>query len=464
MKTNTATTVPLVELIQTQSDALDAVLALANKPTPVQDDDLRRSLEDYGQLSPCLRQRGVIVDGRRRMAMMQALGKVPWVIDIDAVHGAQSFPDDASAFGRSFLEANGVRREMPLIVRAAIGDALATLPKGANQHTAATGMSREQAARAAGVSSDTLDRYNAVKVDPEVLARAMTGEVSLAQAARLVRSKAQAAHAKTLTSSDNDIVAGLDRLILAGAQMGLIYVDVPADYGELHSTARAAPQTKYPTMNVDALKALRVEKIAASDSMLWYWTPNSLLTEALEVIACWGFRYVTSVVWCKPTGVVSPCAVRPHHETLIVAKRGQGLVHIGEQIPSWYQSPAMARTHSSKPTWFADQLDRMFPEVAKVELFARNTRTGWTTLGNQVALVGQVAAPGTTAANDDPGASADASTGEASTRDVDAPQTGAPVVAGDEPVSTAAANAPRKANARKPRSTAKSNKKAVANG
>ncbi len=409
MKTKTTTTAPVGQHTEEQARVLDSVFELARQgsATTEEDEALRLSLERHGQLVPCLRQGGAIVDGRRRMAALKELEKEPWVVDIDAVSGAASSPSSASALGQSFFIANAVRHEMPLLVRAAIADSLATLRKGDNQHAREGGLSREEAARSVGVSSDTLDRYRSLKQHPAVLERAMKGEVTLSQAGRLIRAKEDADHAKSLTSSDGDIVTSLERLILAGAKMGVLYVDVPTNYGQAFSTASAAPHVKYPVMSVDALKALRVEQIAAKDSLLWYWTPNSLIPEALEVVAAWGFTYVTSAVWIKPTGVVSRCAVRPHHETLLLAKRGQGLVHSGEQIPSFYQSPALSREHSEKPEWYAEQLDRLFPDVAKADLFARANRPGWLTLGNQVPKIEQVAEAGATQASNDDEPTAD---------------------------------------------------------
>lgn len=407
---NSKTSAPIAHAQHTEEQirVLDAVAALANSPTSEEDDALRASLERQGQLVPCLRHNGLIVDGRRRLKALQDLGREPWVVDIDAFSGAKGKADSATALGHAYFAANVLRRQTPLIVRAAMADALASLRKGANQHTSMGAMSREEAARLVGVSADTVDRYRAVKADPDVHAKALEGQCSLQQAARLVRSKAQAAHAATLTSSDGDLVANLDRLILAGAQMGVVYADVPTDYGHSSSTALAAPHAKYPTMSTQALKDLPVDRIAATDSVLWYWTPNCMIPEALEVVRAWGFTYVTSAVWAKPTGVVSPGAIRPYHETLLVAKRGQGLIHSGERMPSVYQSPALARRHSAKPIWFADQIDRLYPDAAKIELFARSTRHGWTTLGNQVK-VGKVAEAGTTQAANDPECVSDAS-------------------------------------------------------
>lgn len=394
-------TEPLVpatgEHTEAQRRALDAVVALVNQPTPEEDADLRSSLERCGQLVPILRQGGTVVDGRRRLAALESLGKEPWFVDIDHVDGLEPANDPSFSQGRSFIETNTVRRHTPVVVRAAMADALATFKKGDNQH-AGSGTSREDAARRMGLSADTVDRFRYIKNDNAVLTRALSGAITLAQAARIVRAKSLAANAKVCTSPDDDIAVSIDRLIQHGAKLGVILADTPVDYGSPKSTSCIAPQNYYPTMGHDALKALRVSEIAASDAVLWYWTPNSLIPQALEVISAWGFRFVTSMVWVKTKGVCTPGAIRPFHETLLVAKRGQGLVPSDKTTPSVYHTPPRPRRHSSKPTWFADELDRLYPDVPKAELFSRSSRPGWMCLGNQV---GKVAEPGAThAAND----------------------------------------------------------------
>jgi N6-adenosine-specific RNA methylase IME4 len=40
--------------------------------------------------------------------------------------------------------------------------------------------------------------------------------------------------------------------------------------------------------------------------------------------------------------------------------------------------------HSRKPAVFAEMIERLFPDVPKLELFARTRRTGWDAHGNEV--------------------------------------------------------------------------------
>ena len=68
-------------------------------------------------------------------------------------------------------------------------------------------------------------------------------------------------------------------------------------------TGKVAPEhrrlDRYSTMTVKEVSALPVADVAAENAHLYLWVPNALLPEGLQVMAAWGFRYVSNVVWAK---------------------------------------------------------------------------------------------------------------------------------------------------------------------
>jgi N6-adenosine-specific RNA methylase IME4 len=48
---------------------------------------------------------------------------------------------------------------------------------------------------------------------------------------------------------------------------------------------------------------------------------------------------------------------------------------------------AARREHSRKPDQAYEMIERMYPELPKIELFARQERPGWRQWGNEVAAV-----------------------------------------------------------------------------
>lgn len=378
-----------------QVETLNTVLSYVQPTDREEDDRLAASLKAHGQLCPILRRGGQVVDGRRSMAALSNLSIEPWIVDLPDV---SSDPENTGLLGRSFFELNACRRELNLAVRAAIADTLAGLSKGANQHSG--GVSREAAARSLGVSADAVDRYRKLKSAPDVQARALRGEMSLSQAVRIAELRAVAAQSKTVVSPEGDVGSALEQLGICGTSFSAIYGDPPWDYGVSgrEASSRIYPAFHYPTMTLDAIKALPIGKVSAKDAVLWLWAPNSYIERAIEVLNAWGFDFVTTAVWVKRRSVVSPGSVRPGHETLIVGKRGAGLPFAGSAMPSVFIDDEAVTVHSKKPAHFVRELERLYPEAGKVELFGRSQRNGWLVLGNQV---GVVAPTGTKAANDD---------------------------------------------------------------
>lgn len=110
------------------------------------------------------------------------------------------------------------------------------------------------------------------------------------------------------------------------------------------------------------------------------YTPR--LPDALTVMASWGFTYKTSAWWDKEsfgTGYY----FRSGGELLFLSRRGKGLPRYDRAVRQIIREKK--REHSRKPDGMYTALERMFGDVSRIELFARNRRPGWTAWGNQVA-------------------------------------------------------------------------------
>jgi N6-adenosine-specific RNA methylase IME4 len=74
---------------------------------------------------------------------------------------------------------------------------------------------------------------------------------------------------------------------------------------------------------------------------------------------------------------------RSQHELLLIATRGSVPVPAAEFRPSSVIYSGRDQ-HSKKPDIIYGVIEKMYPEYAKVELFARNKRDGWQAWGNQL--------------------------------------------------------------------------------
>jgi N6-adenosine-specific RNA methylase IME4/ParB-like chromosome segregation protein Spo0J len=159
---------------------------------------------------------------------------------------------------------------------------------------------------------------------------------------------------------------------------GLILADLPWASGSPDS--QFAPEQHYPTMPLAELKAMTVP--AAEDCVLFLWAVNCLLLEAIELCAAWGFRYRNNLAWVKES--IGPGVwLRQRHELLLIATRGKlPPPEPEERCDSVIEAPR--GRHSEKPEEVYERIERMYPAMTKLELFARGIpRPGWTTWGNQ---------------------------------------------------------------------------------
>jgi len=137
----------------------------------------------------------------------------------------------------------------------------------------------------------------------------------------------------------------------------------------------------YPSMALDEICALPVGDLASPNAMLFLWVPAPILAQGFQVIRAWGFDYRTGIVWVKPYSIPG-CYIRSQHEHLLIARRGEFPTPNEKDRPSSVIS-APRRQHSRKPDEAYEIIERMYPTLPKIELFARNARDGWAAWGNQ---------------------------------------------------------------------------------
>jgi N6-adenosine-specific RNA methylase IME4 len=141
-------------------------------------------------------------------------------------------------------------------------------------------------------------------------------------------------------------------------------------------------------MTLEQIKSLPVLDIAAKQSHLYLWVPNALILEGLEVMKRWGFTYKTNIVWHKirkdggPDGRGVGFYFRNVTELVLFGTRGS----LRTAAPGRRQVNFLAtrkREHSRKP----DEIYSIIESCSYgpfIELFARHSRTGWESWGNEI--------------------------------------------------------------------------------
>lgn len=139
----------------------------------------------------------------------------------------------------------------------------------------------------------------------------------------------------------------------------------------------------YRTMGLDAVKALPVADSCAKDAFLLMWTTWPHLAQSLEVIKAWGFTYKTGGAWAKQTKTGNHWQFgtgyifRSASEPLLVASRGKPIWCSKSERNLWV---APIREHSRKPPLIHEMIERA-TTGARLEMFARESREGWTSWG-----------------------------------------------------------------------------------
>lgn len=157
-----------------------------------------------------------------------------------------------------------------------------------------------------------------------------------------------------------------------------IVADPPWDYPGMTAPWRSTSVQTYPLMALDDIKAIPVSEMAEADAHLYVWAVLPMMEAAFEVVRAWGFKPSTVLTWCKP-GPGLGAGFRGNTEHVIVARRGKA-PFTSTAKGTWYQAPR--REHSQKPELFADLVEQM-SLGPYLEMFARRTRLGWDTWGNE---------------------------------------------------------------------------------
>ena len=197
-----------------------------------------------------------------------------------------------------------------------------------------------------------------------------------------------------MSKTDKDVVlSAVNRELLETAVNGkfsTVLADPPWRFE--NRTGKMAPEhhrlSRYSTMDIDEICALPVGEVVADTAHLYLWVPNALLPEGLRVLSAWGFSYKTNIVWNKvrkdggPDGRGVGFYFRNTTELILFGVRGQNARTLAPGRSQVNVIRSMKREHSRKPDEAYDLIESCSPGPF-LEMFARGTRQGWSSWGNQ---------------------------------------------------------------------------------
>jgi N6-adenosine-specific RNA methylase IME4 len=232
---------------------------------------------------------------------------------------------------------------------------------------------KKEIAKAAQVSHDTVAKAKVIKEKaPEpVKAQLRNGETTINKVySEITKKETKQAVVEKINAEPPPVPEGPFRVIA---------IDPPWSYENRADDATHRAANPYPSMSLDAIKALPVSSIAHEDCILWLWTTNAHMRVAFEVLDAWGFTYKTILTWVKDRMGTGDW-LRGRTEHCLMAVRGKPTVTLGNQT-TVIEGPL--REHSRKPESFYLLVESLCPG-SKVELFARQPREGWAQHGGEI--------------------------------------------------------------------------------
>lgn len=145
-------------------------------------------------------------------------------------------------------------------------------------------------------------------------------------------------------------------------------------------------ELEYPTLTMGEIEAILRKVKTNSKHNFFVWTIEKYLLKTEEMMKSMGYKVHARIIWNKVTGMPTAFTVRYQHEYLLWCyQKGKILMPVKEEQGKWGDVfTEQVKRHSQKPEHAYEMIEAMFPNVEKIELFARNTRNGWDCWGNEV--------------------------------------------------------------------------------
>ncbi len=363
----------------------DELRALIPPLAETEREQLEDSIIAEGCRDPLVVWNGTLIDGHHRYDICERHG-----IDYRTVE--RNFADRDAA-KRWMIENQFGRRNLAPYQRAELAlqlEPLIAKQAKANQRAGGGAVrqnsdnpvdTKRELARVAGLSHDSIARAKRIdaEADDATKERLRAGDTTInREYQRIVGVERKA-----------EQVAAVESAELPAGQYHVIVADPPWRYGSRADDLTHRGRCPYPSMTVDEIKALDVADLAHTDSILWLWTTNAHMAEAYEVAAAWGFTQKTILTWAKNKMGLGDW-LRGQTEHCLLCVKGTPVVRLTNETTVLH---GKVREHSRKPDEFYEMVEKLCPGQ-KVELFARESRDGWTSHGSEKGKFTPTTCPG----------------------------------------------------------------------
>ena len=169
----------------------------------------------------------------------------------------------------------------------------------------------------------------------------------------------------------------------------IVYADPAWVYQDKANAGNRGAEHKYictPTEEMGKLlNNLKIDK----DAVCLMWVTYPQLEEGLKLMNLWDFKFKTvAFTWVKKNKKADSYFMgmgrytRGNPEICLLGTRGKGVKRVNAGIRN-LQVHKVAE-HSKKPNEIREEIVRLFGDVPRIEMFARNKSKGWEVWGNEV--------------------------------------------------------------------------------
>lgn len=375
--------------------------------------ELASDIKANGLHVPITMHKGVVLDGRNRLAACAIAGVKPrleewagdgdpekWVLSINFHRRHMSTSQRAMVMARcSGHHAAAAKARMSAGGKAA-GRGRPQQGKVDSPHPIRGPQARDAAGKEAHVSGKSVSSAAVVLRDgtEEVVRAVDSGRLAVSAAAGLVKlspEKQRSIVARVVSGNSGEVRPGLVRALVKQEQRSevakqikaepvplpkgpfrVIVSDPPWQYDKRAGDPTHRGDLPYPSMTTEEICRLPVPALAHEDCILWLWTTNAFMRDAFNVLDAWGFEEKTILTWVKDRMGLGDW-LRGRTEHCIMAIRGKPTVLLTNQTTAL---EAAGREHSRKPEKFYALVETLCPG-SRVEMFARSPREGWWSWG-----------------------------------------------------------------------------------
>ena len=166
----------------------------------------------------------------------------------------------------------------------------------------------------------------------------------------------------------------------------IIYADPPWVYNDKSKSHGGGAESHYRCTSTDDLCNIKIP--ADNDSVCLMWCTYPQLPEGLKLLSAWGFKYKTvAFTWVKinKNGSIYMGMgrhTRANAEICLLGVRGRGCQRINAGIYNTQLHPR--GRHSAKPAIFRNEIVKLYGDLPRIEMFAREKCAGWDAWGDEV--------------------------------------------------------------------------------